>query len=150
MEGDILGDKSCSPILRLINISKKYHLSVGEIVAIDKFNFDIFPNDFIAIVGPSGCGKSSLLSILSGIEEKSGGEIVFDRENRKIGYMLQNDSLLPWRSVLDNCLLGLEIKNDLNDYTKNNVLNLLKKYGLYDFMDKYPHSLSGGMRQRVE
>ena len=63
--------------------------------------------------------------------------------------MLQTDSLFPWRTILDNCLLGLEVKNKLNNENKNYVINLLKKYGLEEFMNKYPDSLSGGMKQRV-
>lgn len=136
-------------ILKINNLSKTYHDKDGETVAIEKLDLEVYENEFIAIVGPSGCGKSSLLSILAGIESKSSGEILFDREDRKLGYMLQNDSLLPWRTVLDNSLLGLEINKKLNKDTKNKVIDLLNKYGLSDFINKYPNSLSGGMRQRV-
>jgi len=69
--------------------------------------------------------------------------------NIKLGYMLQNDSLFEWRNILNNCLIGLEINKTLNDDNKKYVLDLLKKYGLYDFKDSYPNNLSGGMRQRV-
>ena len=78
----------------------------------------------MAIVGPSGCGKSTILSILCGLEDKSSGEIEF-KDNTKIGYMLQGDSLFEWRTILNNCLLGLEINNCLNQESKNYVLNLL-------------------------
>ena len=104
--------------------------------------------EFVSIVGPSGCGKSTLLSILSGLEEKSGGDILLDK-NLKVGYMLQKDSLFPWRTILENCLVGLEVTNTLNDTSKKRVIRLLETYGLKDFMNKYPDSLSGGMRQRV-
>lgn len=73
--------------------------------------------EFVSIVGPSGCGKSTLLSILSGLEEKSGGDILLDK-NLKVGYMLQKDSLFPWRTILENCLVGLEVTNTLNDTSK--------------------------------
>ena len=93
-------------------------------------------------------GKSTILNILADLDTKSDGIINLEK-NFKTGYMLQQDSLFNWRTVLDNCLLGLEIYNELNDITKSRVISLLKNYGLYDFKDKYPRSLSGGMRQRV-
>ena len=104
--------------------------------------------EFVAIVGPSGCGKSTILSILCGLEKKSDGEIKI-RDNCKIGYMLQQDSLFNWRTILRNCLLGIEITEDLNDENKQHVINLLETYGLKDFINSYPQNLSGGMRQRV-
>ena len=136
-------------ILKINKLNKKYHDMNGEIEAIKDITLDIYNNEFISIVGPSGCGKSSLLSILAGIEEKSYGELIFNKDNLKIGYMLQKDSLFPWRTILDNCLIGLEIEGKLTNEKKENVILLLKKYGLQDFIDKYPSSLSGGMRQRV-
>ncbi len=137
-----------NPILKIKNIKKVYHDKKNELIAIDNLNIEVKNKEFISIVGPSGCGKSTLLSILAGLEKKSDGEILLDK-NLKIGYMLQKDSLFPWRTILDNCLLGLEITNQLNDNTKKRVIELLKTYGLGDFIDKYPSSLSGGMRQRV-
>ena len=129
-------------------LKKIYHDELGETLAIDNINIDINEKEFISIVGPSGCGKSTLLSILAGLEKKSDGNISINSDV-KLGYMLQNDSLFPWRTVYDNCLLGLEVKNKLNDDTIKNVLSLLKQYGLYEFKDKYPRYLSGGMKQRV-
>lgn len=136
-------------ILKIKNLQKIYHDLNGEIKAIKDITIDINENELISIVGPSGCGKSSLLSILAKIEKKSDGEIIFNKPNTKIGYMLQKDSLFPWRTILENCLVGLEIENKLTEENKKKVINLLKKYGLYDFINKYPASLSGGMRQRV-
>lgn len=136
-------------ILKIKNLQKIYHDLNGEIEAIKDITIDINENELISIVGPSGCGKSSLLSILAKIEKKSDGEIIFNKPNTKIGYMLQKDSLFPWRTILENCLIGLEIENKLTEENKKKVINLLKKYGLYDFINKYPASLSGGMRQRV-
>lgn len=136
-------------ILKIKNLQKIYHDLNGEIKAIKDITIDINENELISIVGPSGCGKSSLLSILAKIEKKSDGEIIFNKPNTKIGYMLQKDSLFPWRTILENCLIGLEIENKLTEENKKKVINLLKKYGLYDFINKYPKALSGGMRQRV-
>lgn len=135
-------------ILNIKNLKKIYHDKSGETIAIDDISLNIMDKSFISIVGPSGCGKSTLLSILAGLETKSDGSINTNKDI-KIGYMLQSDSLFPWRTVFENCLLGLEINNSLNDESKNKVISLLKAYGLYDFKDKFPKNLSGGMRQRV-
>ncbi len=121
----------------------------GELTAVEDVSLNVMDKEFIAIVGPSGCGKSTILSILSNLEEKSGGTITFGKEHCKLGYMLQKDSLFPWRTILDNCLIGLEINHELTEENKERVIRLLKTYGLEDFMYKYPDSLSGGMRQRV-
>ena len=135
-------------ILSIKDLRKIYHTSKEEIYAVDNFSFDLKEGEFVSIVGPSGCGKSTILSILCGLLEKSSGSIKYDK-GIKFGYMLQNDSLFPFRNILENCLLGLEINNELNDDTRNYVLKLLETYGLKDFINSYPTTLSGGMRQRV-
>lgn len=135
-------------ILTITNLEKSFHTRDGEIKALESVSFDVKEKEFISIVGPSGCGKSTILSILAGLEEKSNGEINFPKDYT-IGYMLQNDSLFEWRTVLENCLLGLEITNKLTKENKDYVIYLLKTYGLGEFMDSYPSRLSGGMRQRV-
>lgn len=135
-------------ILKVKNLKKNYQTKKEEITAIDNISFDIKEGEFVSIVGPSGCGKSTVLSILSSLLSKSNGEIIM-KDNITLGYMLQNDSLFFWRTILDNCLIGLEITNKLTNDNKEYVINLLKTYGLYDFKDKYPSSLSGGMKQRV-
>lgn len=135
-------------ILTITNLEKSFHTRDGEVKALESVSFDVKEKEFISIVGPSGCGKSTILSILAGLEEKSNGEINFSKDYT-IGYMLQNDSLFEWRTVLENCLLGLEITNQLTKENKEYVINLLKTYGLEEFIDSYPSRLSGGMRQRV-
>ena len=135
-------------IIEINNLKKIYHTKDNEILAVENFTFNIKDGEFIAIVGPSGCGKSTILSILCGLEKKSDGDIKI-KDNLKIGYMLQQDALFEWRNILNNCLLGLEINKQINTNTKNNVINLLKSYGLEDFIYSYPDNLSGGMRQRV-
>ncbi len=135
-------------VLTISNLEKSFHTRDGEIKALESVSFDVKEKEFISIVGPSGCGKSTILSILAGLEEKSNGEINFSKDYT-IGYMLQNDSLFEWRTVLDNCLLGLEINKKLTKENKEYVIHLLKTYGLEDFMEEYPARLSGGMRQRV-
>jgi NitT/TauT family transport system ATP-binding protein len=136
-------------LLTIKNLHKKYHTDNGEIEAVKNFSFTIEEGSFIAIVGPSGCGKSTILSILCGIEKKSGGKVIFSKDDTKIGYMLQQDTLFPWLNVLDNALLGLKINGTLNNETRGRTIDLIKTYGLGDFINYYPDSLSGGMRQRV-
>lgn len=141
-------------ILEIKNISKKYQNKEGEILALQNISLRVNKGEFVSIIGPSGCGKSTLLSIIAGLEEKNGGEIYIEGEkitgiSPKLGYMLQRDCLLEWRSILSNTMFGLEIKGKKDKEAKAYVEELLKKYDLYDFKDKYPSELSGGMRQRV-
>ena len=136
-------------ILEIKNISKIYHTNKSEIPAIENLNLNIKDGEFVAIVGPSGCGKTTLLSILCGLENKTSGEILFPKKELRMGYMLQNDTLFPWLNILDNCLLGLRIKCEVNSENIERVKKLLDTYGLKEFIFKYPRNLSGGMRQRV-
>ena len=122
-------------LLSINNLRKIYHTHDTEIVAIDDVSFSISKGEFISIVGPSGCGKSTILSILSNLIPSSGGEISL--KDSSLAYMLQEDCLLPFRTILDNCLIGLEVTGNLNKESKNYVINLLKTYGLGDFMYKY-------------
>ena len=135
-------------ILKINNLKKAYHTKRDEVLAVDNFSFTLYEGEFVAIVGPSGCGKSTILSILSGLEEKTEGKIIKE-ENLKIGYMLQDDALFDNRNILNNSLLGLEINRTLTQENKEYVLKLLETYGLKDFINSYPENLSGGMRQRV-
>lgn len=141
-------------ILEVKNVSKTYQNKEGEVVALKNVNFKVKKGEFVSIIGPSGCGKSTLLSIIAGLEKKTTGEIYIEGEaveniSQKIGYMLQRDCLLEWKNILSNTMFGLEVKGMKNKENKEYVENLLKKYNLYDFKDKYPSELSGGMRQRV-
>ena len=135
-------------IIELKEINKKYYNMKGELTAIEDISFSVFEGEYVAIVGPSGCGKSTLLNIIGNIDKKSGGEIILNKDT-KIGYMLQEDSLFPWLTILDNCLIGLKVRGEVSDDKIDYVKNLLNIYGLKDFMNSYPTSLSGGMRQRV-
>ena len=135
-------------LVKIKDLSKNYHTKNTETLAVDNFSFDLINGEFIAIVGPSGCGKSTILNILAGLDTKSSGEIILEKDT-KMGYMLQQDALFNWKTVLDNCLLGLEINKNLNKTSKQYVLDLLNTYGLKDFINSYPSTLSGGMRQRV-
>ncbi len=135
-------------VIEIKNLMKNYHTKEGEIEAIKDINLEINKGEIISLVGPSGCGKSTILSIIAGLDKDYFGNIIKNKD-LKIAYMLQSDALFPWLTIYENAILGLKISNEL---TKENILyvdNLLKTYNLYDFKDKYPKSLSGGMKQRV-
>lgn len=135
-------------ILKVKNLKKTYHTKNEETLAIKDVNFELEEGDFIAIVGPSGCGKSTILNILCGLDKSYKGDVeVLD--NKSIGYMLQNDALFNFRTILNNCLLGLEIQSKLSLENKEYVIKLLETYGLKEFINSYPTSLSGGMKQRA-
>lgn len=136
-------------LLEIKELSKNYLTKKNVVCAVKKFDLVINENEFIALVGPSGCGKSTILSIIGGLEEKTTGIINFENKDLKIGYMFQEDALLPWLTVLDNCLLGLKIQNKMSDENIKYVKSLLQKYGLSLFEKSYPNELSGGMRQRA-
>ena len=140
--------------LELKNISKIYQDDNGETLAIKDFSYKFENGEFVTLLGPSGCGKSTLLSIIAGLESPSSGNVLLngiDITNKRsnIGYMLQKDYLLEWRTILKNVTLGLEIKKELTNDNIEYAKKLLKTYGLSDFIDKYPSQLSGGMKQRV-
>ena len=141
-------------MLVLKHISEKYQDKNGEVEALKDINLSIRRGEFISIVGPSGCGKSTLLSIISGLLKPTSGEIYIAGEpingiSDKVGYMLQKDNLLEWRTIYKNVILGLEIRHMLTKENIAYVTELLKTYGLFEFKDKYPAQLSGGMRQRA-
>ena len=135
-------------ILKLADVSLNYHSKNGETPALKNISFEVEENEFIAIVGPSGCGKTTILSLISGLIKASSGFITKLGEN-EIGYMFQRDHLFEWRTIWQNIILGLEIQKKKSPETLDYIVGLLKKYELYDFKDKFPRELSGGMRQRV-
>lgn len=136
-------------ILEIKNLSKDFYTINGEVNAIKNVTFDLYKEEFLCIVGPSGCGKSSLLNIIAGLDCPTNGEINYLKNQPVIGYMLQNDALLPWLNIIDNATLGLKILKKKNKTTLKYTEELLRKYGLENFMHKYPDQLSGGMKQRV-
>ena len=141
-------------MLRLEDISLTYQAENGEVEALEKISFCAGKGELIAIVGPSGCGKSTLLSIIAGLERPTRGRVLLSGQpvvgvSDKIGYMLQKDNLLKWRTIRSNALLGLEIRGMRTPENAAYVDGLLEAYGLGEFVDKYPAQLSGGMRQRA-
>lgn len=141
-------------ILQIENVALTYQTLTDEITAINDLSFDCNDGEFLSIIGPSGCGKTTILSLIAGLLKPTSGKILIDEKpinikNNDMGYMLQKDQLFPWRTIEKNVYLPLEIKRKLSDENKNYALSLLEKYGLKDFVKKYPSQLSGGMRQRV-
>jgi len=140
--------------MELNGIGMKYQSPSYETAAVENVSFHVERGEFISIVGPSGCGKSTLLSIIAGLLPDYTGEIKINNNLIKgtapeIGYMFQNDQLFEWRSVWGNAILGLEIRRMKTRENIEYVKHLLKTYGLYEFKDKRPSELSGGMRQRA-
>lgn len=141
-------------ILAVNNVVQKYQAENGEVTALENISFTAREGEFICIVGPSGCGKSTLLSVIAGLEKATRGSVLIDGKpvdgvSTQVGYMLQRDNLLEWRSIQKNVLLGLEIQHILSKESKAYADELLGTYGLDEFRHNYPSQLSGGMRQRV-
>lgn len=142
------------PLLSIENISKTYFSDQGETQAIKDFTLQVKKGEFISIVGPSGCGKSTLLSLIAELIEPTDGEVELDKTQVShpqfpMGYMFQRDHLFEWRTIEHNMMLGLEIRNKLNEEHIEYVNHLIDTYGLHDFRHHYPSQISGGMRQRA-
>lgn len=144
-------------LLQISALSKSFQDRSGQIEALVDLDITIQPNRFVTLVGPSGCGKSTLLRIISGIDRPSSGtlqingEVVEQHTQRtgRFGYMPQRDALLPWRTVMQNLLLGPEIDGRDIAEARNEAEQLIPLFGLAGFEERYPSALSGGMRQRA-
>jgi ABC-type nitrate/sulfonate/bicarbonate transport system ATPase subunit len=126
----------------------------GLFRAVAPLDLQIGAGCFVSLVGPSGCGKSTLFNIIAGLLHPTEGRVLIDGEDAtgaigRVGYMLQKDLLLPWRTVLDNVILGMEIQGLPRREARRRALPLVQKYGLAGFEHLYPNRLSGGMRQRA-
>jgi ABC-type nitrate/sulfonate/bicarbonate transport system ATPase subunit len=126
----------------------------GSVIALSDVSLDIAEGEFVCILGASGCGKSTLFNVVSGLLKASSGKIVLDGQdvsNRpgQVGYMLQKDLMLPWRTVLGNITLAASLTRGATARDRAEAAELASRYGLGDFLNHYPHALSGGMRQRV-
>lgn len=135
-------------VLEIRHLCKSYNSLNGEIDVVQDVSFDVFENEFISIIGTSGCGKSTILNIIGGLDKDYAGSVNL-RSDITTSYMLQDDALFPWLTVLDNACLGLKVQKKLSSENVGYVKYLLKKYGLEEFQNKKVNSLSGGMRQRV-
>lgn len=142
------------PVVELKNLDLVYVTDREAVLAIEGMNLTVNPGEFISLVGPSGCGKTTLLSVIAGLLPPSRGEILVHGKpvngpSSQVGYMLQQDYLFPWRTILDNALLGIELTGRVTEESRAVVLDLLEGMGLGNTAKQYPHQLSGGMRQRV-
>lgn len=140
--------------LRVQNIQVIYQSPKEETLAVKDVSFSVKKGEFVSIVGPSGCGKSTILSCMAALNRQQNGFITLDGkdifESRdKIGYMLQSDNLMPWRSIWRNVTIGLEVRKSMDSQSIEYAQQLLKKYDLWQFRNSFPSQLSGGMRQRV-
>ncbi|MEO7125724.1 MAG: ABC transporter ATP-binding protein [Nakamurella sp.] len=126
----------------------------GDVWALDSIDLSVDRGEFVSIVGPSGCGKSTLFNVLSGLQEPTAGTVVIDGADvtgrtGHVGYMMQKDLLLPWRTVIGNITLGASLTRGVTAADRTQAATLATRYGLGGFLNHYPHALSGGMRQRV-
>jgi len=148
----ISGGDAVAPILEFRGVSKRFVSLKGSVQAVAEISLSVRPGEFLTIVGPSGCGKSTLLNLLVGLERPSGGEILLEGrasvDRLKIGYVMQNDSLYPWRTLAQNVELPLELRGMGAAARRRIALDYLARVRLAEFADRYPHELSGGMRQR--
>lgn len=142
-----------SPLLQLRGLHKTF----GPVSALGGLDADIRRGEFVTVVGPSGCGKSTLFNIVAGLEEPdAGGSIRFEGQPcrasdllGRVSFMPQRDLLLPWRTVIDNAILAIEVEGTPRRQAREQAFRMLPEFGLAGFENQYPHQLSGGMRQRV-
>jgi ABC-type nitrate/sulfonate/bicarbonate transport system ATPase subunit len=140
--------------LLIDDVSMTFATPAGVFRALDHVNLSVPQGCFVSLIGPSGCGKSTIFNIVAGLQEPSEGRILIDGVDAtgtigRVGYMLQKDLLLPWRTLTDNIILGMEIQGVRLAEARERALPLLRRYGLAGFENAYPKTLSGGMRQRA-
>lgn len=133
-------------IIELKNVYKSFYTDEGEILVLEDVNLTLEKGKILGVLGPSGSGKSTILNILTHLIEPTGGAVNIEG---KIGYMFQKDHLLEWRTIVDNITIGLEVQKKKTKESLERIDALLQVYGIWDFRNRYPKELSGGMRQRV-
>ncbi|AGU49521.1 ABC transporter, ATP-binding protein [Variovorax paradoxus B4] len=145
------------PMLELVNVWKRFGDGQAQTVAVSGVDLRIAKSEFVTLVGPSGCGKSTLFNMIAGLlPPDDDGSLLFggapQRDGQllgKVSFMPQRDLLFPWRTVLDNAILALEVEGVPRKEARDRARAMLPEFGLAGFADHYPHQLSGGMRQRV-
>jgi ABC-type nitrate/sulfonate/bicarbonate transport system ATPase subunit len=141
--------------LKIEGVTREFSSRSGTTtVALRDAYLTVRPGEFVSIIGPSGCGKSTLFNIIAGLDQPTAGDVKIDGESiigqqGHVGYLLQKDLLLPWRSILNNVIIGMEISGVPRRKARELALPFLEAYGLKDFADHRPDQLSGGMRQRA-
>ena len=143
-----------APKIRVEDVSKDFVQSGRTISVLENVDLHAGDGELVSIIGPSGCGKSTLLNVIAGLEEPATGAIYLNgRQAGKrlgaVGYMQQKDLLLPWRNVIDNAILGLELQGVARDVARARARELTERFGLKGFEKEPPYVLSGGMRQRT-
>src|SRR6201989_2704552 len=143
-----------APKLCVADVSMTFKMPAGSFPALAPVTLSIPQGRFVSLIGPSGCGKSTIFNVIAGLLEPTTGRVVIDGIDAtgtigRVGYMLQKGLLLPWRTVLDNTILGMEIQGVPLREARARALPLLQRYGLSGFENAYPRALSGGMRQRA-
>ena len=146
--------KSAPTQLSLRGVGKAFQRKAIASTVLADITFDVAERDFVSVIGPSGCGKTTVFNILSGLLEPDAGTIIYRGEpvtslRGRIGYMMQKDLLFPWRTVLGNVLLGLEVRRISRADAIDKARDYLDRFGLGGSENSYPATLSGGMRQRV-
>lgn len=136
-----------NPVVTVQNLRKQYNNGIGSLQIFDGLDLVFYKDQITSIIGPSGCGKSTLLNIICELDSNYAGEIDKKIQNM-VGYIFQEATLIPWKTVYENILLGLSLKNNISANT-GPYQQLLNDYGLYEYRDYYPKMLSGGMRQKV-
>ena len=143
-------------VLDLVGVTKRFAAPNGAslLTAIDRVSLDVRAGEFVAVVGPSGCGKSTILNLVAGLDRPSEGRILLngvpvEGPNPTVGFMLQKDLLLPWRTIVHNVEFGLEARSISRAERRQRALRELERCRLTDFAQSYPYQLSGGMRQRA-
>lgn len=140
--------------IELREVCLSYFTQEGETEALSNVSFTLVAGEFVSLIGQSGCGKSTLLSLIAGLIPPTSGAVMIDgqavtKPNPRIGYMLQQDYLFEWRTILDNVMLGAEIQGRRDARSEARAVHLLEKCGLGAFLSHTPRQLSGGMRQRA-
>ncbi|MCD6431794.1 ABC transporter ATP-binding protein [Candidatus Bathyarchaeota archaeon] len=140
--------------LKAVNVTKIFNDGKRKVTALENFNLEVKENEFTVIVGPTGCGKSTFLYIVAGFEKPTKGEILLDgkpvtRPGPDRGFVFQEPTLYPWRTVLGNVMFGLEIMGMDKEKARERAMYFIRMVGLKGFENAYPHTLSGGMKQRV-
>ncbi|MGH7768656.1 MAG: ABC transporter ATP-binding protein [Candidatus Binatia bacterium] len=143
-----------APLLSVKNVRREFNVRGKNVLALDTLDLGIDEGEFVTVVGPSGCGKSTLLNLVVGLLSPSAGQIIFRGRavngiNPEIGYVTQKDNLLPWRTLIQNVELALEIRGVEKNARRRRAEELIGRVGLNGFEEHYPHELSGGMRQRA-
>ena len=144
-----------APRIQLVDLNREFDLGGGEVrKVIDDISFSVQPGEFVSVIGPSGCGKSTMFNIIAGLERPTSGDVRIDGagavgERHHTAYMPQKDLLFPWRTIVQNAALGLEVQGLGKKKARAAARELFAQFGLKGFEDSYPFELSGGMRQRA-